>query len=359
MTNTTLCYIEKDGCYLMLHRVKKQHDLNKGKWIGVGGHIEPDETAEECIRRETREETGLILEHVTLRGVIEFISDRWENEHMYLYTSDGFSGELTECNEGVLRWIPKSEVFDLNLWEGDRVFLNYLIAEEPFFHLELDYDERDELKKAELLPKLILASASPRRRELLEQVNILPVVLPSAVKERMEGATPEEIVKNLSKQKAEDVEKRFSDIFHNGEVILGADTIVVADGEILGKPHTHEEAAEMIRRIQGRVHQVYTGVTLIRCGSVGKTEEEEQADSGHAKERVTFAERTDVYVAPMTEEEIIGYASGEEPMDKAGAYGIQGTFAAFIEKIDGDYTTVVGLPLGAVCRHLKLLTAAD
>ena len=340
MTDTTLCYIEHEGAYLLLHRVKKKNDLNEGKWIGVGGHVEIGETPEECVRREVLEETGLRLLDVKLRGVVDFISDKWENEAMYLYTSDSFEGELSECSEGVLKWVPKNQIFTLPLWEGDRIFLNYLLEDRSFFHLRLHYDENDSLASSCLLPPLILASASPRRRELLLQIGMDPAVLPSEVEEVMEGDSPEEIVKSLSRQKAEDVALRF----RNGETVIGADTIVVLDGNILGKPRSHEEAAEMIRALQGKSHEVMTGVTLIRA-----------EDQDSQKKTVTFAERTEVRVAPMTEEEILLYAGSGEPMDKAGAYGIQGTFAAFIEGINGDYANVVGLPVGRVYRELKKL----
>ncbi len=340
MTDTTLCYIEHEGAYLLLHRTKKKNDLNEGKWIGVGGHVEPGESPEECVRREVTEETGLRLLDVKLRGVVDFVSDRWEDEAMYLYTSDSFEGDLAECSEGDLAWIPKDRVFTLPLWEGDRIFLNYLLEDRSFFHLRLHYDENDALVSSHLLPPLILASASPRRRELLHQIGMDPAVLPSGVEEVIEGRSPEETVKGLSRQKAEDVARQF----HSGETILGADTVVVLDGKILGKPRSHEEAAEMIRALQGKTHEVMTGVTIIRA-----------EDAGRQKETVTFAVRTEVRVAPMTEEEILLYAESDEPMDKAGAYGIQGPFAAFVEKINGDYANVVGLPVSAVYRELRKL----
>ncbi|MBE5922711.1 MAG: 8-oxo-dGTP diphosphatase [Lachnospiraceae bacterium] len=149
MSLTTLCYIEKDDCYLMLHRVSKKVDVNKGKWIGVGGHFEKNETPDECLLREVQEETGLTLTSYRFRGLITFISDGWETEYMCLYTADGFAGELTGCNEGNLAWIKKEQLFNLNLWEGDKIFLKLLLEDAPFFTLKLRY-EGDELKEAVL-----------------------------------------------------------------------------------------------------------------------------------------------------------------------------------------------------------------
>ena len=137
---TTLCYIEKDGAYLMLHRTKKKSDINKGKWIGVGGHIEPGESPEECVRREVREETGLILNSLFFRGILHF-SGSGEEEEMFLYTSDSFSGTPTECREGELSWVPKEKITELNLWEGDRKFLPLLLKNTRFFSFSLQYDE--------------------------------------------------------------------------------------------------------------------------------------------------------------------------------------------------------------------------
>lgn len=139
MENTTLCYIEKDGKYLMLLRNKKAVDINKNKWIGVGGKFEEGESPEECLLREVKEETGLTLLDYELRGIVTFVSDEWGCEYMYLFTADQFEGELMECNEGELRWIPKSEVLKLNIWEGDRSFLSLLAEESPFFTMKLCY----------------------------------------------------------------------------------------------------------------------------------------------------------------------------------------------------------------------------
>ena len=123
---TTLCYIERDGQYLMMHRVKKQHDINKDKWVGIGGHFEPDESPEECLLRECREETGLVLTDYRLRGVITFISDRWQTEYMFLYTATGYRGKIGDCNEGTLEWIAKDKVYGLPVWEGDKIFFRLL-----------------------------------------------------------------------------------------------------------------------------------------------------------------------------------------------------------------------------------------
>ena len=140
---TTLCYIEKDGQYLMLHRTKKEQDINQGKWIGIGGHFLKDETPEECLLREVYEETGLTLTSYRFRGLITFISDAWQTEYMCLYTADGFTGEMTDCDEGDLAWIDKKKVPELNLWEGDRIFLELLDTRDDFFTLKLRYEGDD------------------------------------------------------------------------------------------------------------------------------------------------------------------------------------------------------------------------
>lgn len=137
---TTLCYIEQDGKYLMLHRVKKEQDVNKDKWIGVGGHFEADESPEECLLREVYEETGLTLNEYRLRGVITFLTDCWPTEYMFLYTASSFSGELTDCEEGTLEWVDKTAVCDLPIWEGDKVFFELLNKDAPFFSLKLRYE---------------------------------------------------------------------------------------------------------------------------------------------------------------------------------------------------------------------------
>lgn len=140
MINTTLCYIEKDNKYLMLHRTKKENDLNEGKWIGVGGKFEKDETPEECLLREVQEETGLTLTKYRLRAVITFILNEWGTEYMYLFTANEFSGQLSECAEGELKWVDKKDIFKLNIWDGDRIFLKKLIEEDNFFTLKVLYD---------------------------------------------------------------------------------------------------------------------------------------------------------------------------------------------------------------------------
>ena len=138
---TTLCYIEKDGKYLMLHRVKKEKDVNKDKWIGIGGHFEEGESPEECLLREVKEETGLTLTSYQLRGLVTFLNSQYESELMCVYTADGYSGELMECNEGDLCWVDKAMVPQLPTWEGDRVFLDLLLSgEERFFSIKLRYD---------------------------------------------------------------------------------------------------------------------------------------------------------------------------------------------------------------------------
>ena len=136
---TTLCYIEQNGCYLMLHRVKKEQDENKDKWIGVGGKFEDRESPEDCVLREVREETGLTLTDYRYRGIVTFVSDIWPCEYMHLFTATGFEGQIKECDEGVLEWLPKEKLYGLPMWAGDRIFLELLDKGAPFFSLKLVY----------------------------------------------------------------------------------------------------------------------------------------------------------------------------------------------------------------------------
>ncbi|MBQ4284029.1 MAG: 8-oxo-dGTP diphosphatase [Lachnospira sp.] len=140
MRLTTLCYIEKDDKYLMLHRVKKEVDVNKDKWIGVGGGFEKDETPEECLLREVKEETGLILTKYAYRGLVTFISNEWETEYMHLFTATEYTGDIGSCDEGELVWVPKSEINKLNIWEGDKAFFQLLATTDRFFTLKLRYE---------------------------------------------------------------------------------------------------------------------------------------------------------------------------------------------------------------------------
>ena len=158
MWNTTLCYIEREGQYLMLHRVKKKNDVNRDKWVGVGGKFEDKESPEECLLREVREETGLTLTRYAYRGLVTFVSDRWETEYMHLFTADGFEGELIECSEGNLEWVDKAAVRDLPIWTGDKIFLDLLTREVPFFSLKLSY-EGDTLVEAVLNGRTISTEA--------------------------------------------------------------------------------------------------------------------------------------------------------------------------------------------------------
>lgn len=186
--------------------------------------------------------------------------------------------------------------------------------------------------------KIILASGSPRRRELLEQIGIPFEVMTSNADEITDAEEPEKIVKELSEMKAQAV---FDECIKKGgkylnAVVIGADTIVYHDGRVLGKPKTREEAKKMIYSLSGKEHCVYTGVTILGCG-----------------QPVSFAEKTVVFVYDMSEEEIETYVSTGEPMDKAGAYGIQGRFAAYVSSINGDYNNVVGLPVSRVYKELR------
>ena len=147
---STLCYIEKDGKYLMLHRTVKKNDVNKDKWIGVGGHFEPDESPEECLLREVWEETGYTLTSWRYRGIVTFVSGGGVTEYMSLFTADGFTGTPIACSEGELAWVDKEEVLKLNIWEGDKIFFRLLKEHEAFFSLKLVYDGGDRLAAASL-----------------------------------------------------------------------------------------------------------------------------------------------------------------------------------------------------------------
>ena len=186
--------------------------------------------------------------------------------------------------------------------------------------------------------RIILASASPRRQELLTQIGLPFEVCPSEWEEVTDKELPDEVVQELSYHKAMEVYER--NVTEEGTVVIGADTIVACGGQILGKPGTRERAEEMLGKLQGGTHQVYTGVAFV-WKEKGRTE------------TAGFYECTDVRVYPMTEEEIRCYVETGEPMDKAGAYGIQGGFAAFIQGICGDYNNVVGLPVSRVYQELK------
>ena len=139
MLHSSLCYLERDGQYLMLHRVKKQNDANHDKWIGVGGKFEEGESPEDCVTREVWEETGLTLTDYAYRGVVTFVSDRWEGEYMHLFTATGFTGQVKECDEGQLEWISKEKLMQLPMWAGDRLFLERIAQPGPFFSLKLRY----------------------------------------------------------------------------------------------------------------------------------------------------------------------------------------------------------------------------
>lgn len=150
MKMSTLCYIEKDGKYLMLHRTVKENDVNKDKWIGVGGHFEHGESPEECLLREVKEETGYTLTSWRYRGIVTFVYGENVVEYMSLYTADGFEGEAIACDEGELEWVDKERVWSLELWEGDKIFFRLLDEDYPFFSLKLVYNTDDVLQYAAL-----------------------------------------------------------------------------------------------------------------------------------------------------------------------------------------------------------------
>ena len=154
MRNTTLCYIRRGGDVLLLHRTKKDRDENRDKWIGIGGKFEPGESPEDCLLREVREETGLTLDAWQYRGIVTFVSDEWGTEYMHLFSSDSFHGTLTDCEEGVLEWIPWDSLPRLPIWEGDRIFLRLLDENAPFFSLKLCY-RGDRLIQAVLNGKVL------------------------------------------------------------------------------------------------------------------------------------------------------------------------------------------------------------
>lgn len=191
---------------------------------------------------------------------------------------------------------------------------------------------------------IILASASPRRKELLAQIDILYEIKVSGAEERAKSTEPQDLVRELSLMKAEDVYRSLTEEETKNVLVIGADTVVAYEGEIMGKPHSPEDAVRMLKALQGKTHQVYTGVTFVYQN------EENGAECAHA-----FYEITDVTFYPMTEQEIADYVATGEPMDKAGAYGIQGKCAAFIKGIEGDYNNVVGLPIARVYQELKKL----
>lgn len=201
--------------------------------------------------------------------------------------------------------------------------------------------------------KLILASASPRRKELLQQIGAEFQIFPAEGEEVVTGTEPEQVVLDLSRQKAEEVAERLKESecefekkqkageeeSREGKIILGADTVVALDGEILGKPQNRADAVKMLQMLSGSVHSVFTGVTLI-------------LQRKESEEVISFYEETKVFMYPMTEAEITAYVDTGEPLDKAGAYGIQGKGAVYIEKIAGDYNNVVGLPLAKIYQIL-------
>lgn len=186
------------------------------------------------------------------------------------------------------------------------------------------------------MKKIILASASPRRKELLEKAGVPFTVCPSDVEEIITKTAPDQVVEELSLQKARAVAAQSEE----EAIVIGSDTIVAYDGQILGKPENKEDAAAMLTSLQGNTHQVYTGVTVFWQGAKGR-------------EQLTFSECTEVTFYPMTDKEIQEYIATGEPMDKAGSYGIQGAFAVYVKGISGDYNNVVGLPVARLFQEMK------
>lgn len=197
--------------------------------------------------------------------------------------------------------------------------------------------------------KIILASGSPRRRELLSQIGLSFTVRVSEADEHTEETKPEKLVCILSERKALAVWDELTEEEKKESILIGADTVVAVDDRILGKPADETEAFRMIELLQGRSHQVYTGVTILGQGGLQPLADETNTCSIQKKQ---FFEKTDVLVYPMSEEEITAYVKTGEPLDKAGAYGIQGSFAAYIQGINGDYSNVVGLPVGRLYHEL-------
>ena len=197
--------------------------------------------------------------------------------------------------------------------------------------------------------KIILASGSPRRKELLAQIGLSFTVRVSEADEHTEETKPEKLVCILSERKALAVWDELTEEEKKESILIGADTVVAVDDRILGKPADETEAFQMIKLLQGRSHQVYTGVTILGQGDMQPFEEETNTCSIQKKQ---FFEKTDVLVYPMSEDEITAYVKTGEPLDKAGAYGIQGSFAAYIQGINGDYSNVVGLPVGRLYHEL-------
>ena len=217
----------------------------------------------------------------------------------------------------------------MGIWRGNPVYLK----ETGWVELQCTEGAEQEF----IMYQIILASGSPRRKEILEQVGAVFAVIVSEKEENPVNTLPEEAVKELSLMKAVDVAGTVSE----NTVVIGADTVVAYQGQILGKPRDREDAFRMLSLLQGREHQVYTGVAILI------------KRSGREEERIQFYEKTDVSVASMDQEQIDSYIATGEPMDKAGAYGIQGRFAVHVREIKGDYYNVVGLPVHAVYGALK------
>lgn len=264
---TTLCYIEEGEKYLMLHRVSKEKDINKDKWIGVGGHFEGEESPEECLLREVYEETGLTLTSYQFRGIVTFCSEGNPAEYMCLYTADGFEGELKECDEGNLEWVEKDKLEELNLWDGDVLFLDLLQRDVPFFSLKLCYRENGfwyrallngrELELLDLVNKDGTPTGHVRERSMVHKKGELHrTVHIWVVSKRMDGSV-EVLLQRRSQKK--DAYPGCYDVSAAGHMFAGEDFEAAACRELLEELGIDAQEGELrfIGFHEGRVDDTF------------------------------------------------------------------------------------------------------